>query len=413
MLEFSQKADQGLQTEINGSILFNSLRERGPASRAELAKRLKLSASAVSRVVERLISEGYVVETGKVRTAVGKRPTHLEVNARRHGIMALDLSQDSAKMGLFDFSGRLLAKKDGLAIRGTRTEIDLIAAELEAFFSAHCTAHGITRRGLALGVGIPADVDPETGKITGAPLYEDWAELNFRELFQKALGVRTFVKKDVSLSVLAETARGQGKGFSDVVFVEISSGVSAGIMIGGQLIRGSSGSAGQIAFSLLELADLDHKTGAMGNLDSSASVHSLRQRAAEALRLGAGGVLRALAGSDPEGLRPATVCQAALEGDLSAERIIDDVSRRLAVGIVNLVIVANPRLIVLGGAISDLPGVEMLFVDRIRRYLANAVPFRLPEIRISSLGEEVVLIGAAEFAIQWLVAGKFPYKIRH
>ena len=81
-------------------------------------------------------------------------------------------------------------------------------------------------------------------------------------------------------------------------------------------------------------------------------------------------------------------------------------------GIVNLVIVVNPQLIVLGGAISDLPGVKGLFVDRISRYLSNAVPFRLPEIRISSLGEDVVLIGAAEFAIQWLVAGKFPYKIR-
>jgi hypothetical protein len=45
--------------------------------------------------------------------------------------------------------------------------------------------------------------------------------------------------------------------------------------------------------------------------------------------------------------------------------------------------------------------------------VANAGPFRLPEIRISSLGEDVVLIGAAEFAIQWLVAGKFPYKMRH
>ena len=100
MLEFSKKADQGLQTEINGSILFNCLRERGTASRAELAKKLKLSASAVSRVVERLIVEGYIEETGKVRTAVGKRPTRLEVNADQHTVVALDLSQDSAKLAL-------------------------------------------------------------------------------------------------------------------------------------------------------------------------------------------------------------------------------------------------------------------------------------------------------------------------
>jgi predicted NBD/HSP70 family sugar kinase len=120
-----------------------------------------------------------------------------------------------------------------------------------------------------------------------------------------------------------------------------------------------------------------------------------------------------LAGEDPAGPKPAAVCRAALGGDTAAVAIIEEVSRNLSVGIVNLVIVVNPQVIVLGGAISDLPGVERLFVDRIRRYLANAVPFRLPEIRISSLGEDVVLIGAAEFAIKRLVAGKFPYKIRH
>jgi len=413
MLEFSQKADQGLQTEINGSILFNTLRERGPASRAELAKRLKLSASAVSRVVERLITEGYVVEAGKVRTAVGKRPMRLEVNSHRHTVVALDLSQDSVKLGLFDFSGRLLARKEGPVIRGKRDEIDLFVREVEGFIDEHSAEHGITRRGLALGVGIPADVDPETGAITGAPLYEEWGELNFRDRFRAALGVPVFVKKDVSLSVLAETARGQGKGFSDVVFVEISSGVSAGIMIEGQLVRGSSGSAGQIAFSVMELSDLDRKTGTQGNLDRSASVHSLRERAARALSQGEKGALRAMAGDEPDGPKPASVCRAALAGDRAAERIIDEVSRRLAVGILNLVIVVNPQVIVLGGAISDLPGVDRLFVDRIRRYVTNAVPFRLPEIRISSLGEDVVLIGAAEFAILWLVAGKFPYKIRH
>jgi predicted NBD/HSP70 family sugar kinase len=413
MLEFSQKADQGLQTEINGSILFNTLRERGPASRAELAKKLKLSASAVSRVVGRLIADGYVVETGKVRTAVGKRPTGLEVNSRRHTVVAVDLSQDSVKLGLFDFAGRLLARKEGSVIRGKREEIDLFVREVEDFIAAHSSEHGITRHGLALGVGIPADVDLETGKITGAPLYEEWGDLNFRDRFHAAFGAPVFVKKDVSLSVLAETARGQGKGFSDVVFVEVSSGVSAGIMIDGQLVRGSSGSAGQIAFSILELGDLDRKTGTQGNLDRSASVHSLRESAIRALSQGEKGALRAMAGDEPEGPKPASVCRAALAGDRAAERIIDEASRRLAVGILNLVIVVNPQVIVLGGAISDLPGVDRLFVDRIRGYVANAVPFRLPEIRISSLGEDVVLIGAAELAIQWLVAGKFPYKMRH
>ena len=75
-------ANQALQGEINRSIIFNYIRENGPVSRMEIARKLHISASAVSRVVKLLILQQYVLETEKIETPVGKRPMLLQINEK-------------------------------------------------------------------------------------------------------------------------------------------------------------------------------------------------------------------------------------------------------------------------------------------------------------------------------------------
>ena len=115
-------ANQALQSKINRSIIFNYLREHGPASRSEISKSLKLSASAVSRVVDYLIQNEYVLETEKVETPIGKRPTLLMINANKGNVLAIDLSQERVLIGLYDYAGNLLRKLRDFRIEGTKEE---------------------------------------------------------------------------------------------------------------------------------------------------------------------------------------------------------------------------------------------------------------------------------------------------
>jgi hypothetical protein len=77
----------------------------------------------------------------------------------------------------------------------------------------------------------------------------------------------------------------------------------------------------------------------------------------------------------------------------------------------NLVLIVNPEVLILDGHISNLPGVKELVAEEVTRIISMAIPFKAPEIRISSLGQDVVLVGASLWAMEAVIAGEFPYHL--
>jgi predicted NBD/HSP70 family sugar kinase len=414
LLEVPKTADQSLQNKINRSIIFHYLLEKKTASRAEIAKQLKISASAVSRVIDSLIKENYVVEAEKIKTTVGKRPIQLKINSRKGSILGIDLSQERMQASLFDFTGRLLKKYRGFKIRGKKDEAIKLIREIRSFLDLCVREYGTSMDECSLqsiSVGVPADIDVDSGKILSASLYDDWNQINFKELLSREFNLPVFVEKDVTLSVLAEKNHGQGRDYSDVIFIEISSGVSAGIIVNNHLVRGFTGSAGQIAFSVIDFEKTGFINGNKGYLDLYASIPSIKERAVDAIQRGKKSNLLDMVENNPERIDPVLVCRAALNGDRLCNDIIDEVVKLLSIGMINLILIINPQVIVLGGTIANLPDVETLFIERITTIIKKAVPFRIPEFKISSLGEDVVLIGASHMAVEALIGGEFPYKI--
>ena len=160
--EVANTANQALQGEINRSIIFNYIRENGPVARMEIARSLHISPSAVSRVINALMGEKYVVETEKVETPVGKRPTLLRINGDKGSVLAVDLSQDRVQVALYDFAGNLLRKHKGFRILGRRESADELLEEVQQFLERYLQESRLSfkRLGLgAIGVGVPADID--------------------------------------------------------------------------------------------------------------------------------------------------------------------------------------------------------------------------------------------------------------
>lgn len=412
--EMTATANQALQGKINRSIIYNHIRENNPVSRTEVARALRISPSVVTRVVNALVKEKYLLEAEKVETPVGKRPTLLRINGQKGSVLAVDLSQDRVRLGLFDFAGGLLSKRKGFRIQGRRESTDRLMGEIHGFLDAYLkeTGQSLKRLGLGMiGLGIPADIDVETGRILSACLYEEWYGVDFKEGLEKEFGLPALVEKDVTLSVLAEKRVGAGRNHRNIAFIEVSNGVSAGIICNEQLIRGASGSAGQIAFGVINSASETFRGQNMGYLDKHASIQGIRQRMAQEIGRGRVSSVTTLPGFKLEELDPAAVCQAALDGDQLASEVIDHVVGLLGRSLLNLVLVVNPEVLVLGGLVSNLPGADRLFAAAIAEYITQAIPFKVPEVRISALGEEVVLVGAALRAVEALVVGSFPYRL--
>lgn len=208
-----------------------------------------------------------------------------------------------------------------------------------------------------------------------------------------------------------ETCRCGARDKKNIAFIEISNGVSAGIICDDRLIRGSSGSAGQIAFGVINEESEHFKDRNMGYLDRCASVKSLKERMSAEHRKCRVSEVCGLPGFNQVDLDPALVCEAALRGDELSKEAIARVVQLLSSSLTNLVLIVNPEVLILGGHISNLPGVKELFAEEITRIISMAIPFKVPEIRISSLGQDVVLVGASLWAMEAVIAGEFPYHL--
>ncbi|MBA7630112.1 N-acetylmannosamine kinase [subsurface metagenome] len=263
----------------------------------------------------------------------------------------------------------------------------------------------------AIGVGIPAVIDVNSGAVTNAPLYGSLRGLNLKEKLEDYFNVPIYVENVVKLSALGEKNNGEGKNYKNIVFIEISNGIGAGIIVDNHLLRGTYGSAGEIGFSIINNKNLGFIIKNKGWLEKNASVESIKERAAKKIQKGAKTLILDFINKDINNLNPSIVCEAAVRNDKVSKDIISEIVEYLALGIINLILILNPQIIVLGGDICNLPEVHKLFINPIRVLVNESIPFEIPEIKLSSLGEDAGVVGASFLAIESLLLGEFPYTI--
>lgn len=411
-LKFSRTASAELQHKINMSIIFNYLRENGPNPRSKIARELNISAPAVSRAIEKLINEGYVLEAEKQITKGGKRPTLIRINKDRGLVIGIDLGKEKLKIAVANFANEIIEKHEGFKISNSKDVVDKLEEEIAHIWARYTQKENqalLKIRGIC--IGIPADVDIGSGRIISAPLYGSWKDLNLKKALESKFSVPVYVDNDVNLSSLGEKHYGEGKNFEDMVFIEISNGIGAGIIIDNHLLRGSHGSAGEIGFTIIGAENLGFRVKNKGFLEKFASVESLKKRALREIEEGKETLLTMMVGGDLEKIEPNLVCEAAAKGDSLAKSIVDEMTSFLAIAIINLILVLDPQIIVLGGNICGLPHVDKLFVEPIKEKVKTSLPFEIPDIKLSLLGEDAGIIGASYMAIESLLLGEFPYKI--
>ena len=413
--KFVKTASSELQFKINQSIIFNYLRMNGPISRAKISRDLKISAPAVSRVIEKLISDDYVVETKKMETKSGKRPTLLVLNKYRGLVLGIDLGSEKLVTALMDYSGNIVKKYIGPDILERMDIAEVLKEEIKKVFD-DCRNHIIINdlnycEIKSICIAFPANVDPVSGKIINAPLYGSWSEINLKEDINNEFNVPVFIDNNVNLAAWGEKNSGKGKDYSNVVFLEISNGIKAGIIIDNVLLKGENGYAGEIGFTIVNTENLGFKIINKGFLEKFASVTSLKKIAVRSIEAGSKSKILEIAGNDINKIEPSTVCEAAIKGDTLAREIVENVTRLLSIAMINLILILNPKIIILGGYIFSLPYRDELFISPIKNYVKDSIPFNIPDIEISEFGQDATIIGACLMAMEALLVGEFPYKI--
>ena len=229
----------------------------------------------------------------------------------------------------------------------------------------------------AAGLIVPGIYFAETGEIWAPNLFGH-QRVPFREQLQARLGFPVTIDSDRAGYVLGEQWLGAARGLRDVVFLAVGTGIGAGILAGGRLIRGAQDIAGAVGWFALDPRFQDDYR-AMGCWEAEAAGPALARR---------------------YGARSAEeVAAAARAGDAAALRVIQETAAWLAMGVANIVSILNPEMIVLGGGLMQAGD---LLLDPIRRRMpdwAQPVAARSVRIELSALGEDAGLLGAARIAL--------------
>ena len=375
------------------NVLLREVRLGAPISRIELSKRTGISKPAVTRGVAALIEDGLLVETalGDAGSSGGRRPRMLEL-----------VPSAAAGLGCMIKVGRLvggIGGFDGRVERRQAAEFDPLGDPREAIDKLVEVLGELTRDNppdrpvLAVGMSVPGLVD-EIGRVITIPHMPGWRGLRLASLLEKELGLPVFLDNESHVQAIAEAWFGDALTSRNFVCLEAGAGISAGIVINGQLWRGTHSLAGEIGHASVTGDSARCHCGSRGCWEMAASTTRLLNNVRAA----------SIAGSDEmpyldSDLTMERLVAAADAGDGAALREIGAHADALAAGICNLIVAYDPERIILHGE-SILLGerlVEMLrarVADRFRQWLDYDAP-----ISLTQLGTQGALTGAVGLAL--------------
>jgi predicted NBD/HSP70 family sugar kinase len=331
------------------SLILQHLFAEGPASRADLARATGLTRVTVSDLVGGLIAEGLLGELGPPAEAkVGKPPTYVGLLADAAHIVALDLSPADRMTGaVVDLFGQVKARAEVKLDGAVGEEAVRLAAGLAE------ELRGATGRPvLGVGVGTPGVVDGRGVILDAHNLH--WAGVDLTGIIRRRLDLPVYVANDANTAVLAEYTFGATTA-ADLMLLRIGIGVGAGLVVGGALVQGHAWAAGEIGHVVVDSGGVRCACGKTGCLETILSSPHLRH----------------------------------------ADRSLASVGTVLGGVLAPVVAALNLHEVVLAGPPDLLDGELRLALDRCVRMRVMAASSADLVVRMSALGDDVVLVGAA------------------
>lgn len=239
-----------------------------------------------------------------------------------------------------------------------------------------------------VGVSVPGPADAVRGLLLNPPNLPSWHNAPIGPALREAFGVEVRIDNDANAAALAEHAHGAGRGVADMVYLTMSTGVGAGVIADGRLLKGAYGGAGEAGHLPVEFPGIACRCGLYGCLEAYVGGNAWRSRLCEIVPEGSDVLSRA--GGDRDAIRPEHLVAAAREGDAFARGEFDRWLDFLARGIVPLVMAFEPERIVLG-TIATAAGQSLCFDPLHERLTAALWPHQAERLSIvpAELGEEL------------------------
>ncbi|MDN4475508.1 ROK family protein [Demequina sp. SYSU T00192] len=359
------------------ATLLAAIRSGDGVTRGDLVEMTGLPSSTVTHAIGALLRSGTVYEAEPESKGPGSgrgRPGRvLRAVPRGRHVAALDIGHTRIVAAIADDNGTPL----DTATREMDVDLDAhaaldVAARLVAALASRFDVHDI----VTCAVGIALPIETRTGRVRASLGLSSWDGLSPAEELERRTGIPTHVENDALLGAVGETARGAARGKDHVIFLKISHGIGAGLVLDGEPYRGASGLAGDIGHTKVPGRSELCRCGERGCLEATVSITSVMDQIAATHH---GAIVGFDRGDDV---------------DMVTRRILEDAGRELGAVVAQTANLLNPEVVVIGGAMamaheSFMEGVTWAMREYARPTIAAAT-----EVCVASLGRDATVIGA-------------------
>jgi len=386
----ANKKNKKLYYELIQQLYYGKL-----LSSVELSTRLNKSNPLITKALNFLIDNGFVVEQGYAPSSGGRRPLMYALNAVKRCIVTVAMDQLSTRIGIVDLLNNKITPVEIKSLRLLNNPAAL--EELTQIISFHIANSGIAKELiLGIGIGMPGFVNVNEGiNLT----YLHAGDKKLTTYLSDATGIPVFIDNDSSLIALTELKFGLAKDIKNAMVINLSWGIGLGMIIDGQLFRGDRGFAGEFSHIPLTENGKICACGKQGCLESEASLLSVTEKAIEEIKAGKKTSMIYDKGATLLEAGDALM-DVANDGDQFAIGLIAESAYKIGRGLSILIHIMNPKAIIISGR-----GVKIgeLLLAPIHQALNKYCIPRLAkgtDIMISKIGFEAELIGAAILVIE-------------
>ncbi|WP_165307411.1 ROK family transcriptional regulator [Agromyces binzhouensis] len=371
-----------LEGSTHVSDVLALIRDHGELTRTEVIELSGLSRSTINQRLATLSAAGLLTAVGGGESTGGRPSTRFAFNAQRAVVLAADIGATGFTAAACDLDGRPLAHLSHT--------IDVWSGP-DAVLTAVTEAFGRLEFGDAevwgVAIGVPGPVEYAARRVVNPPIMTGWDRFDIASWFTDRYDALVTVENDANARAVAEARLHQ---VDNVISLKLGTGIGAGLVFNGQIVRGDKGAAGDIGHTRASITDAEPRLCRCGNLDCVEAY------------AGGWALQRDLEAAGLPVTSTADVVSLVQRGDMEAVRRVRAAGRVIGDAIATLVSVLNPRTIALSGQLAECD--EVLMSGIRERVHQHTVPLVTSDLTItkSTLGELAGVTGLALLTIDAL-----------
>ncbi|ACT94412.1 ROK family protein [Dyadobacter fermentans DSM 18053] len=391
------------KNRIRSSLLLH-LYQNGDTSINKMAKLFHASIPSATGIVNDLMREGWITETGTGPARAGRPPVLYGLNSKKYLTLIMDINRHDTQLVIFDLHNQLILKrKVAIRLDDSANFLEELFASTDDFLKSNNISHS---KLWGIGVSMPGLINSSQG-----------INLTYLNLTPPGVPLVTYLKEhfdlpvclfnDTKATTIGEHRFGYAVDKSQVLTINIDWGVGLGIIINGEVFNGASGFAGELGHIQVKPDGMLCHCGKVGCLDTITSAIALIRQAKEGIHSGRATILKQIVNNDLEQLETSHIIEAVHAGDEFSIDLLSTVGTELGKGLATAVHLFNPEVIIVGGLLAEAgPFISNPIEQAINKYCLS--DFKNPlSIHISKLGSKARLLGTQAYLFDNLITKEF------